>query len=208
MKYLLALLLLITPAFVVADAFVDDTETYFIEEGFVRHNTMWWLDSGDHPQVVTFFVEVPAPNPSKELLKITLGIIEMVRYHFSVINLTSISGTVSTDQVKDYLTIGIRGVESRRLLYDELNLLHQYVDLAPQEYGESLENFTVRLASGSITDDDTLDNIENFNRDSITLVIRFDSRYNVIWKPHNLWFLHKLMIFSGFYGKITYVYKS
>jgi hypothetical protein len=185
----------------------EDTETFYIEEEFVRHDVSWWSDSIHHPQEATFFVEVPSPDPFKNLSEIKLEVTEFLRHHFSAVNISSDSGIISTEDVWDTLTVSIRGISGDNLILDNLNLIPQSVHLDPYSYIESPQVLMVRLASGSIIDGVVLDEVEDIEEETLILRIQFNSIYDVVWTPHNLWFLHKLILFSGVYGEFTYVYK-
>ena len=113
----------------------EDTETYIIEEEFERHEIMWWLNSTHFPQVATFYVEVPAPDPFKDLSEIRLEFVEFLRHRFAVHNLSPHAGVVNTYNVEDKFTISVRGVPGR-LLTDKIDLFSQSVDLNSQGYGD------------------------------------------------------------------------
>ena len=166
---------------------------------------MWWLNSTHFPQVATFYVEVPAPDPFKDLSEIRLEFVEFLRHRFAVHNLSPHAGIVNTYNVEDKFTISVRGV-SGRLLTDKIDLFSQSVGLNSQGYEESSEVLMVRTASNSISNEDVLNTVEKFS-DPITLILHFNSNYDIEWSPHSLWFFHKLFLFSGVYGEVTYVYK-
>ena len=89
----------------------EDSDTYWFRSTWNKAHVKWWLPywfvNNHHPQVAFHFVEVPSPDPDKELVAIKVEMTEYLTYYLGVLNIGDVPVTVSTDRTTEWLTFNI-----------------------------------------------------------------------------------------------------